>query len=630
MSYPNYKLPFQRPRKICLLLVLMMIISHSAHSQSISEFNDKRPVKRLAMANSSPHVVLDLDYTEAFETTIKSFNGVQGDTGFCSTYPSQINGAIEYTGLIPGLLDESYDNIAFFAGYYFILDSKSLSILATDDIPNEDAYIKIDSSFQNTVDANKQFEEPNMVIDTTYAMIYIVFSKTIYSYSIRDMNTAIEESKPAPNITKKVSGYKGYESATGARYYQGYLYIIADNYVEVYQTDENGGLTAQKKLDAAFFGVPEISVVDLAFKDNYVFVLDSLDGVFVVNIIPNASNNTQPAQFESLADLRISGISKGQFVDVIGDSLSVVSGPTSKNPFIVEYILRGSPSLTGFVFNRRSTLDQAARDTYADGKFLYIITGFFNIVSKHSIPARFQSPSVSNYLTNYWPLYATKAIITTLVDSVSVAVVLQESFLTLYTFTQDSPIISCDLENVQEGLYSYAIHVVQADCPVKEKNKLSDFNTVCTFDETIEVLITAAGSQIGNTIQSEVIVKYLMIGLGVAGFVFVIFLCICNRYKKQYHLLEEKIKFHKIENDNTDQNLGSKGVRSGTQAEINPKNINIQLELEKAEAQEKEKNNNPFAAPNVGAKPNTDFGDLKPLDIDEIYGKSSKRHEDSF
>jgi len=63
---------------------------------------------------------------------------------------------------------------------------------------------------------------------------------------------------------------------------------------------------------------------------------------------------------------------------------------------------------------------------------------------------------------------------------------------------------------------------------------------------------------------------------------------------------------------------------------LNPDTINIQAELEKAEAAERAAELAKAKAQEAENKPHAEFGgDIKPLDIDEIYGKSGGGNQDS-
>lgn len=616
-------------KKTLLLTALLMITLNSVRSQTVAEFNDNGGTKRFAIANTSPRIVLDLDYPEAFEVTIKSFNGQEGNQGFCHTYPSQIINNADYTAGIPmatGL--ESYDTIAYYGGFYFLLDSLSLSVIATQDLTKPTSWITIKSSFTNSADSKGQYEEPNLAIDTDSGFMYIVLSENVYTYSLKNFITAYKAGGEIPKIKDKSANYKGYESVSGARYHQGHLYIIADNIAQVWQLNSEGVLKAGTSFDTAFFESTDLSISDLAFRDNYIFVLDKMNGVYTVKISNTTSNGTDQPEFtqtfEFLPSVGISSVTKCQFIDVIGDALTIVSG-TGKNPYMLEYIIKGGAEITNFEFNRKTPLNQGARDTFTDGNFLYIITGFFNIVVKHSIPGRYHSDSVNEYLSNYWPLYGAKGIISTKKGTTNQIIALQDSYITIYTFEEDEPVLSCEVQGQKEGLYTYKIKMVKKDCPAKQKNPaMVSFQTICSMDATIELLVTEQGSEIGDTASTEKVVGYLVIATGVIALIFVIILCICRKYKNQYNVMEQKIKFHKLEQGNSEHDIGSSSSKSGkarSENELNPQQINIQVELQKAEARDNQKNPSP-------KKPAAEFGDIKPLDIDEIYGKGSKN--DSF
>ena len=158
--------------------------------------------------------------------------------------------------------------------------------------------------------------------------------------------------------------------------------------------------------------------------------------------------------------LRVSALSrqqKGSLSQIIGDSLNVISSST-KNSFIQEYIIVGSPTeITNLVFNRKTDLFQSVRDTYSDGNFLYILTGFFNIVLKHGVPARFDTPTVTENLSEYWPLFGAKTMVAVKTNNTSRVVAIQDDYITLLKFQQDNPYLSCNTQDITEGSYTFNI-----------------------------------------------------------------------------------------------------------------------------------------------------------------------------
>jgi len=184
------------------------------------------------------------------------------------------------------------------------------------------------------------------------------------------------------------------------------------------------------------------------------------------------------------------------------------------------------------------------------------------------------------------------------------------------------------MQGISPGLYTYKLKAVERSCKDKESNKnMVNFKTVCKVEETIELLVTSDGSSIGDISMSEKRILYLMIGSGAMGLIVIIFMCLCRKYKNQYRLLEDQIKFHKIVNESgAEVNIGGKKPKKSekprSETDLNPDNINIQAELEKVEAAERAAEQKK-AAEN---KPHAEFGgDIKPLDIDEIYGKSANQ-----
>jgi len=219
----------------------------------------------------------------------------------------------------------------------------------------------------------------------------------------------------------------------------------------------------------------------------------------------------------------------------------------------------------------------------------------------------------------------------------STVVAIQDSYITQFRFFQDVPVLACSMTDIPEGLYTYQIEATQTDCYEKQQNPdVTDFNTICVINEKIELLVTLNGSYIGNIDKNNKEVVVLLIGLAVLNIFVLVFLCLCRKYKNQYNHLQERIKFHKLDEEATESGgaVSKKGrfqehKQAGSVPEIDPGNINIALELEKLEEEEKRKKEEAERRERE-KKPNAEFGDLKPLDVDEIYGKSSEKKEESF
>jgi hypothetical protein len=624
-------------------LLLLNLLSYPAFCQYIGKFDDKRPTRRFAVINSSPYFEVDLDYDKAFEVNITSFNGEAKAPGFCEATPSEIRAKLEWTGVFPEFEDDmdnlhSYDNIVHYEGYYFILDSITYSLLVTKDVKNiyTDVFY-IPSTFENDVDENGQFDEPFMVVDTQKKRLLIITGSAMYSYSITAMLSAIEQGTDIPVISTAAKTYKAYESILNVVFFKGRLYIVADNAVDVYKVTEAGDVDHQAKFDAQFFGAQEMAVVDIALQGKYAFVLDKLVGMYVVDISneDETVSDNEGDKFIYVQELDTVKLPKADFIEVIGNSLNIIS-PSTKNPFIQEYIINGNSTdgITGFEFNRKIEMFQSLRDTYSDGNFLYILTGFFNMVVKHSIPGKFNSQEVNDYLSEYWPLFGAKAMVSVVNNETSKVVAIQDEFIAVFTFSEGNPILSCNMQGISPGLYTYTLKAVQSDCVAKEKNtKAVDFKTICEVEETIELLVTSDGSSIGDISMGERRILYLMIGSAVMGLIVLIFMCLCRKYKNQYRLLEDQIKFHKIVNESGAEvgiaggKRGRKDEKPRSEIDLNPDTINIQAELEKAEAAERAAE----LAKAAENKPHAEFGgDIKPLDIDEIYGKSGGGGDSSF
>jgi len=632
----------------CLFFTLLLL--NLTFSQNIAEFDDKRPTRRFAVVNSAPYFEVDLNYEKAFEVNITSYNGVEKASGFCEATPSEIRAKLEWTGVFPEFDDEiddpeaqahatpQYENIIHYEGYYYILDSISYSLLVTKDI--RDIYtnvIYIPSEHLNEVDENGQYDEPFLTVDTLKKRILIVTGSAMYSYSIPALMTALETGANIPAIKTEAKSYKSYESILNVVFYKGRLYIVADNAVDVFKVTDEGDVDHQAKFDAQFFGATEMAVVDIALQGKYAFVLDKLEGLYVVDISneDETKSDNEGDKFIWIQELESIKLPKADFIEVIGNSLNIIS-PNSKPAFIQEYIIKGdfNTGITGFEYNRKIEMFQSLRDTYSDGNFLYILTGFFNMVVKHNVPGRFDSQQVKDYISEYWPLFGAKAMVSVVDGETSKVVAIQDDFIALFTFSQGAPVLSCNMQGIGAGLYTYNLKAVQSSCEAKERNEKSvNFNTVCGVEETIELLVTSDGSNIGDISMSEKRILYLMIGSGFMALIVIIFMCLCRKYKNQYRLLEDQIKFHKIVNESgAEVNIGGKKSRNEekpkSETDLNPDNINIQAELAKIEDAERAAEQAKKASEN---KPHAEFGgDIKPLDIDEIYGKSGGNQDSSF
>jgi len=637
------------PSLKCLFFTLLLL--NLSSSQNIAEFKDQRPTRRFAVVNSSPYFEVDLNYEKAFEVNITSFNGAEKSSGFCEATPSEITAKLEWTGVFPEFDDETdnpdsqahatpqYENIVHYDGYYYILDSISYSLLVTKDI--KDIYtnvIYIPSEFVNEVDENGQYDEPFLTLDTLKKRILIITGSAMYSYSIPALKVALETGAAIPGIKTEAKSYKSYESILNVVFFKGRLYIVADNGVDVFKITDDGDVNHQAKFDAQFFGATEMAVVDIALQGKYAFVLDKLEGLYVVDISheDETKSDNEGDKFIYVQELDTVKLPKADFIEVVGNSLNIIS-PTSKPAFIQEYIIKGNTTtgVTGFEFNRKVEMFQSLRDTYSDGNFLYILTGFFNMVVKHNVPGRYDSKQVKEYISEYWPLFGAKAMTSVVEGENSKVVAIQEDFIALFTFSQGAPVLSCNMQGISAGLYTYKLNAVQSSCEAKEKNKNSvSFDTVCAVEETIELLVTSDGSTIGDISMSEKRILYLMIGSAFMAFIVIIFMCLCRKYKNQYRLLEDQIKFHKIVNESgAEVNIGG-GKKSRneekprSETDLNPDHINIQAELAKIEDAERAAEQAKKSSEN---KPHAEFGgDIKPLDIDEIYGKSGGNQDSSF
>ena len=618
-----------RNRLIFLSLYIIFLFSHDVLSQSTNQLTEVRPTKRFAVANGSSKFMIDLDFDQAFDVQIKSFNGIEGNDGFCRAYPSQITAELVWNHPLKSKDSENYDNLAYYKGYYFILDSVTFDLVAAKDLQNPAEYNIILSDIKNNVTADNEIEVPFLVIDSVEGILYIITSKVMVSYVIENLFNALKDQTAIPSVSTQVDNFKGYSLISDIEYYQSRLYISADNYTEVYQVDSKGQATPQKKLDNSFFNVTELSIIDVAIKGNYAFLLDSIHGVFVIDISNAGLTDNKADPFVYKSNLRSIDFEDALFIEVIGKSVQIIYLNDSM-PLLKEYIIKGDPIITDLVLNLDSYLLELPQDSYSDDNFLYVLTSFLNLVVKHSVPGGLLSLDDEDYLSEYWPLQYVKAMVSIATNSSSTVTALQSGYITQHKFSKENPVFRCELGEATEGLFTYKLRAIQPNCASKALSASNDFDTVCIIEETLELLVTRTGTEIGNTTDSEMLVFYLMIGIAILGVIVVIFICLSRKYRNQYQLLEDQIKSQNDSTERSNQSGSNKQSRPNKNNK-SPEKFGVKLELEPVVDSDKERNT-------IGVlgsiskdeiKPGPEFGDLKPLDIDEIYGSKKKPQDDS-
>jgi len=327
------------------------------------------------------------------------------------------------------------------------------------------------------------------------------------------------------------------------------LFIVADNHVDAFTTDRSGKVTPLESFDAKFFGAKEIAAIDITVSQNYLFVLDKLLGLRIIEITDLKGKE----KFKYREDLSHIKFSNGQFIEVIGKSVNIISS-TKKSHHISEFMIKGDHrNIQGFEFNRKIDLFESVRNTYSDSNFLYILTGSFNMVLKHSIPSEYDPPKgADDYLFQYWPVFGIKAMVTVTEGSVSQAVTLQEDTITAFTFSEDNPYINCNLTGVEAGIYTYVINSLQTTCDQKEEGtefdegEAQNYHAICQVEEAIELIVPKDDSKIGNLQQTNQTLVLLLTGVLSGLILSCIIFCVAMKYRKRYTLLEDQIKFHEL------------------------------------------------------------------------------------
>ena len=272
---------------LILTLILCLLIPNINTAPTYETFTDARPKKTVSVPNLSPRFEIDLDIPEAFSASVESFSSTKGGgTSFCDAYPSMITSKLQWTDKFKEDSNQhSYDNIGFYKGYFFFLDTYSFNILVAHDLKKVDEYLLIESEHANIPQNNGQIEEPFLLIDTPNDWLYVVSNNNLYPYNLQTFMDALQNGNPEiPKLSKIAGGYRYYDSILAVQHYKKRIYIVADNVIDIYQP-MNGDMELRMTLDSTFFNLKEISMVDIAFKEKYAFLLDRLNGVLVVELI---------------------------------------------------------------------------------------------------------------------------------------------------------------------------------------------------------------------------------------------------------------------------------------------------------------------------------------------------------
>jgi len=512
------------------------------------------PPQTIGIISGSPRFVLGLDYPDAFEISIDSLDNPKNY--FCEPSPSQITPNLQWQG--PVGAEGSFDNAVFYKNYYFLLDTVTFKIIATKDFTSSKK-ITIESDFKNSIESADEYYEVFTVLDDTNGVLYIITEKYLLSYQLSEFVAAVEANKAPPKITKAAQKYGTYVSIESVKYYQGMLYIVADNIVHIWFTASNGDVTPLgKQFDDVFFDASSVSIVDIAFKDKYAFVLDSLAGVYAVDISGALQQNFRRMSL-------VIHLSKGIFIEIVGESLNIVTSSkktTSLHEFLIT-IDQATSDLT-LVLNRQTEIYQAVSSVQSDGNFLYLITGFFNMAVRTGIPGNFDSDFVEGYIMNYWTLYEIKSLITLKKGSSSQVVAVQNDGVSIYTFDQDTPVLVCNTFNVAEGDYNFALKFYQSTCDAK---KSDDIRIVCQTKQNVRFVVASSAAALGDVTRSSEVSLGLGVGLAFMALLIIVFCCLVRKYKSQYQSLESRFKFQKLKDlegqEHSDSTGRSPAARAG-------------------------------------------------------------------
>jgi hypothetical protein len=534
---------------MCLTIFSLFLLGTNADAFTIASTS---PPQTIGISRSSPRVVLGLDYPNAFEMSLTSLDnsGVE----FCQPVPSEVVQNLKFDGPLNfPTYPFDFDNIVTYRDYHFLIDTRSLYILALGDLLNRNKQYVIRSPMNNT-EIEREFDEVFVALDEANGILFIVTSKLLMSYQLNAFLDAVNKnSKDYPNATV-AKNFEELESISNIRFYRNTLYIVADNVVHAWLTAANGDVASlNKKLDDKFFKADSMAPVDIAFYENRGYVLDSINGVYVINIDGASQSNFIS---EGLGHK----IEKGVFVETIRNSLHVVTS-TKKTTKLYEYIIqppKGSGSVT-LVLNRVLDIFQAVSDIYADDNFLYLITGFFNMAVRPMIPGNYDSEFVESYVMNYWTLFDIRAISTRKTGASSQVIAVQDRTISWYSFDQENPAIQCDIQDIVNGDYQYQLKVLQTDCEDKDSD---DINVVCQTKQNIRFVV-AESDAIGDVSQSNKVSLGLGLGLGILALLIVIFCVLVRKYKKQYKALESQFKFRKLKEEPQD----NEGIASGSRPE---------------------------------------------------------------
>lgn len=559
-------------RSLLFLSLLIALTAYNALALDSKDFNEVRGIKKFAVTKDTGSIEISLDYKKAFEVDIVSVNGKETNRTFCTAYPETIVSELEFTASLDFFSDKpySFDNVVYYKGFYFLLDSISYSILVLRDITDlRSSYFIIEADIHNTVDKDGEFEEPFMILGTS-GILYVVTAQNLFTLDLENVLKAARLPDPVPNNSVQMKRMhtenEGYESILNVAHSFEMLFIVADKIVDIYSAPQEGILKYIGNFDAAFFGVQEVNIVDIVIRGNYAYVLDALAGVFVVDV----STYEKAGKFTHLPKLHKITVQKGKFIEIVGKAINIVV-VERKGQFLEEYIIQGGREVTDIVFNRRLRLKQGVRDTYADGHNLYLLGGLFNQAVRTSVPARFSDKNVIDNLVGYWALLdATDLVSMMSSSSSSQMVAVNNNDISIITFSIEKPKLVCDLEDVKPGYYSLLVHSTATTCPEKENGNSREFDLVCNMEELVILYVADDHQSIGDVNRSNMNAIYLAAGLLGAFVLTITFICLSRKYRKKYRVLEDEIRFFKLDEQDNKEGAGNVEIEI---AETNPENL---------------------------------------------------------
>jgi len=458
-----------------LLFVLTFILK-----AQVTNFTEGPSLKTLLAVNNPHFVRVDLDYDQSFHGSVSHSYGPELKVPYCYFQPSQLL-ALYSTGrtsvasswITSGAPQNFF--IEYLGADYFFAKSSQFGLYIAG---SGGHMIGLDPTLTALVGGSGA--PVFMVLDPINQMVYLINKQFAFAYSITDFHTELSLDNPPPdiNINAFVPEFT-FSNIAVVKYYQSRIYIVADNNVYIYQTSAPGALTFVGQYDSTVFGASPPGLVDIAFKDNYAFVLDKTMGVFTIDI-------TGPAEVSAMRMER----QRGKFLEVTENSLLIISETSS---LIYEYLLIDSP-ISSVEFNQYLKITQSnynVRQTASDINYLYLLTDENVLVVRHSIPARFYDKKMQPFLETiiFNPQLAIKAGSATS-DGISKPLVLGGALLSQNIIEPTPPRLNCLITNVPGCIFTLDVQGVQKTCNAKQiSTSVNDPRSVCLIDQKLDVIV---------------------------------------------------------------------------------------------------------------------------------------------